>query len=271
MDWIYTVVPHKPRKILGISLVEYAVLDIVYKSQTHPKFSKNGMTSVGCHEIGDALGVSSGTVKGIFDRMDDRGYLVRVGSKWKYTTENFYEIAYLDNEKVQKLNVQELNEKGLISERKKVQKLNEKGSETERYKRKEGKVKGKEVMAFTPPSLEEVEALVLNSLRKHWDVEEECLLVYKELAKDYFIRTELLDWRNNKGQPISSLAGSVNTAVSNAKKWGEIGKMVQLAKRNVTQLAKEKPNEIKYDRKVEKPNRGEEAKLNLFNVKFDEA
>jgi len=268
MDWIFSVIPHKPRKLLNLTLVEYAILDIIYKCQTHPSKSRNGMTSIGCHEIGDAIGVSSGTVKNIFDRAEAMGYFARVGTKWKYTTENFYNIAYLDNEKVQLLNVQLLNEKGLISERKKVQKLNKKGLEIELNKEGiKGNGKGKVKKEFIPPSLEEVEQLVLTSLRIHWPVEDECQMVYKELAKDYFVRTELLNWTNNKGQPISSLAGSVNTAVSNAKKWGDIGKMVRDAKRDVKVLTKDQPSDIKYDRKVSK---AEERKLDLFNTKFDE-
>jgi predicted transcriptional regulator len=128
------------------------------------------------------------------------------------------------------------------------------------------KVKGNK-KDFEVPSIEQVEELFLTSLRIHWPAEDECQMVYKELAKDYFVRTELLNWTNNKGQPISSLAGSVNTAVSNAKKWGDIGKMVRDAKKDIKVLTKEQPSDIKYDRRVSKV---EERKLDLFNTKLDE-
>ena len=130
MNWIYTNILHNPRKVLGISVLEYCVLDYVYKTQTHPEYGVNGWTKTGCHKIADFLGVSSGTVKGIFDRMDAAGLLERMGDDLKRATAKFYSIAY--EQDVQKLN-------GGCSETEQVgvQKLNGKRLETERYIKKE--------------------------------------------------------------------------------------------------------------------------------------
>ena len=130
MNWIYTNILHNPRKALGISVLEYCVLDYVYKTQTHPEYGVNGWTKTGCHKIADFLGVSSGTVKGIFDRMDDAGLLERMGDDLKRATAKFYSIAYEQD-------VQKLNDGCSETERVGVQKLNGKCLETERYIKKE--------------------------------------------------------------------------------------------------------------------------------------
>lgn len=134
-NWRYTIIQHAPRAILNITVLEYCVLDMVYQSQTHPSHSKNGWTDVGCHSIANFLGISTGTVKGIFDRMEYMGYMERIGNFSKRTTPLFYDIAYLKTdaeiEAVQKLNVHKLNGKRLKTERSSVQKLNGKRSEIE--------------------------------------------------------------------------------------------------------------------------------------------
>jgi hypothetical protein len=134
-NWRYTIIQHIPRTILNITVLEYCVLDIVYQSQTHTSYSKNGWTDVGCHSIANFLGLSSGTVKNIFDRMEYMGYIERNGNFSKRTTSSFYDVAYLKNdseiESVQKLNVQKLNGKRSEIERPHVQKLNGKRSEIE--------------------------------------------------------------------------------------------------------------------------------------------
>jgi hypothetical protein len=136
MNWIYTNILHDPRKVLGISVLEYCVLDYVYKTQTHPEYGVNGWTKTGCHKIADFLGVSSGTVKGIFDRMDNAGLLERMGNDLKRATAKFYSIAYEQD-------VQKLNGGCSETERGGVQKLNGKRSETEQYINKETKVLNK--------------------------------------------------------------------------------------------------------------------------------
>lgn len=144
MNWIYTNILHNQRKVLGISVLEYCVLDYVYKTQTHPEYGVNGWTKTGCHKIADFLGVSSGTVKGIFDRMDAVGLLERMGDDLKRATTKFYSIAYEQD-------VQKLNGGCSETERGGVQKLNGKRSETEQHIKEEKeifKLNKKEVVEF---------------------------------------------------------------------------------------------------------------------------
>ena len=127
MNWKYTNIMHNPRKQLGISVLEYCVLDYIYKTQTNPKYTKAGATNVGCHKIADFMGISSATVKGIFDRMADMGYLEKFGKDMKQVTAAFYEVAYeAIDEPVQKVNA-----RCSETEREGVRKLNGNRSETE--------------------------------------------------------------------------------------------------------------------------------------------
>lgn len=158
MNWIYTNILHNPRKVLGISVLEYCVLDYIYKTQTHPEYGVNGWTKTGCHKIADFLGVSSGTVKGIFDRMDAAGLLERMGDDLKRATAKFYSIAY-------ETDVQKLNDGCSETERAGVQKLNSKRSETERHINKEMKVlnkkekKGDFVESYSTVLIDEVDEM----------------------------------------------------------------------------------------------------------------
>jgi hypothetical protein len=145
MNWIYTNILHTPRKALGISVLEYCVLDYIYKTQTHPEYGVNGWTKTGCHKIADFLGVSSGTVKGIFDRMDSDGFLERMGNDLKRSTAKFYSIAYEND-------VQKLNSNRSETEHVPVQKLNSNRSETEQYINKETKVLNK--IKYKEPQIE---------------------------------------------------------------------------------------------------------------------
>lgn len=134
-NWRYTNIQHPARIALGLTVVEYCVLDIVYQSQTHPSHTKNGWSDAGCHTIGKFLGLSSGTVKGIFDRLEKFGFMERGVGVLKRTTADFHDVAYIQNEdeigSVQKLNVQKLNDKRSKAERASVQMLNGKRSKAE--------------------------------------------------------------------------------------------------------------------------------------------
>lgn len=152
MNWIYTNVLHNPRKALGISVLEYCVLDYIYKTQTHPEYGVNGWTKTGCHKIADFLGLSSGTVKGIFDRMDSAGLLERIGDDLKRATAKFYSIAYEQD-------VQKLNDGCSENEQVGVQKMNSKCSENEQYIKKEIKVLNKIEKKEPQTKIEETEIL----------------------------------------------------------------------------------------------------------------
>ena len=137
-EWIYTNVLHEPRKALGISVLEYCVLDYIYKTQTHPIYGKNGWTNAGCHRVAAFFDLSSGTVKKLFDRMDNAGLLERVANDTKRATEKFYSIAYESD-------VQKVNDYRSKSEQLGVQKVNSNRLESEHYNKKnETKIKVKE-------------------------------------------------------------------------------------------------------------------------------
>lgn len=129
-EWIYTNVLHEPRKALGISVLEYCVLDYIYKTQTHPIYGKNGWTNAGCHRVAAFFDLSSGTVKKLFDRMDEAGLLERVANDMKRATEKFYSIAYESD-------VQKVNDYRSKSEHLGVQKVNSNSSKSEQYNKKE--------------------------------------------------------------------------------------------------------------------------------------
>lgn len=128
-EWLYTNVLHEPRKALGISVLEYCVLDYIYKTQTHPIYGKNGWTNAGCHRVAAFFDLSSGTVKKLFDRMDKAGLLERVANDMKRATEKFYSIAYESD-------VQKVNDYRLQSEQQGVQKVNSNRSKSEQYNKK---------------------------------------------------------------------------------------------------------------------------------------
>lgn len=128
-EWLYTNVLHEPRKALGISVLEYCVLDYIYKTQTHPIYGKNGWTNAGCHRVAAFFDLSSGTVKKLFDRMDKAGLLERVANDMKRATKKFYSIAYESD-------VQKVNDYRLQSEQQGVQKVNSNRSKSEQYNKK---------------------------------------------------------------------------------------------------------------------------------------
>lgn len=128
-EWIYTNVLHEPRKALGISVLEYCVLDYIYKTQTHPIYGKNGWTNAGCHRVAAFFDLSSGTVKKLFDRMDEAGLLERVANDMKRVTEKFYSIAYESD-------VQKVNDYRLQIEQQGVQKVNSDRSKSEQYNKR---------------------------------------------------------------------------------------------------------------------------------------
>lgn len=139
-NWTHTTILHEPRKLLRITVLEYTVLDVIYHSQTSPIYSVHGWSKNGCHQLGEFVGCSSGTIKALFDRMETMGYLeFTADRKMKRTTESFYGVAYEKDkgvleeipgcsktERVQKLNI--LRSK---TEQRSVQKLNAKCSKTE--------------------------------------------------------------------------------------------------------------------------------------------
>lgn len=124
MNWTYTNIQHGPRLEIGVSLNEYCVLDIYYKSQSSPIHSVDGWSQNTYAEISEFLGLSKGAVHKIVDRCVSRGLMEvnPANPKQKRTTEDWYLRAY---ERVQKVNE---HKSGVQKVNKSVQKVNAKVS-----------------------------------------------------------------------------------------------------------------------------------------------
>lgn len=137
MKWRYTNIQHEPRTKLGLNPAEYCVLDIIYQSQTHPRYSFDGWARIGCHKIASFLGLSSGTVHKMFERFEAWSLLEFDETReYKRTTPAWYDIAYIEDTEseasVQILNsVQKVNRGCSKSEQETVQKVNGKRSKSE--------------------------------------------------------------------------------------------------------------------------------------------
>lgn len=137
MKWRYTNIQHEPRTKLGLNPAEYCVLDIIYQSQTHPRYSFDGWARIGCHKIASFLGLSSGTVHKMFERFEDWNLLEFDQTReYKRTTPAWYDVAYIEDIEseaaVQILNsVQKVNRGCSKSEQVTVQKVNGKCSKSE--------------------------------------------------------------------------------------------------------------------------------------------
>ncbi len=175
-------------------MLEYCVLDILYQSQTHPSYSKNGWTDAGCHTIAKFLCLSTGTVKGIFDRTEAMGFLERLDGSLKRTTAAFYDVAYLKSDEelaaVQKLNVQKMNGKRSETKRGGVQKMNGKRSENELIiEEKEilNKLKGKplveKISTVVFDQVEEIEVAVFDQIEVD-EEQEPIVLSLPDLEKE---------------------------------------------------------------------------------------
>lgn len=95
-NWPYSHIPHGPRKSLGLTLNEYAVLDMIYKDQVYP--AHRGVSRVSINEIALALDLSKGGVFGIIERSVEKKYLEIMSDGARCTTTAFYEVAYTEAE-----------------------------------------------------------------------------------------------------------------------------------------------------------------------------
>ena len=177
-DWNHTVILHEPRKLLGITVLEYTVLDVIYKSQTSPIYNVDGWSKNGCHQLAKFMGCSPATVLAILERMEVLGYLVinEVDKQLKKTTEAFYSIAYekdKDNlaakqgcsktERVRKLNAHRSE-----TEQEGVRKLNGECSETEpKCNLKESLIESKEKEVETSSTVTLIDEVDETSVEIH--------------------------------------------------------------------------------------------------------
>lgn len=135
MYWKYTHTEHAARIYLGLNMNEYAVLDIFYQSQTHPRFTRDGWAENSYQKIATFLNIGKGTVFSIVEKAVESGLMEvnPANPRHKKTTEKFYDIAYLNYDQIQDFiekNVQKVNGERSETERD-VQKPNANRSENE--------------------------------------------------------------------------------------------------------------------------------------------
>lgn len=129
MNWKFTHMYHPFRMEMNISLNEYAVFDIYYKSQTHPEYSVNGWADKSFAEVARFLKLGKGTVFNIVQKAVKRG-LMEIDCddpRYKRTTPLWYNYAYLEalsKEDIEIIQYRSENERS-ENERKSVQKMNE--------------------------------------------------------------------------------------------------------------------------------------------------
>ena len=120
--WKYTNMQHTYRIAIGINAIEYTVVDLVYKCQSHPASTIDGWTDVSHREIGDFLGMAKSTVQGVVERMAKLGLIEFADEKKKLkrTTEDWYLNAYVDDQKAIRCSVEKIQRiKAQIAERSK--------------------------------------------------------------------------------------------------------------------------------------------------------
>jgi DNA-binding MarR family transcriptional regulator len=99
MKWKFTTIHHPARKALGVSPNEYCIYDIIYQTQTSPKYSKNGWADNSYQKMADFFGFSKGTIHPMIDRGVEKG-LIEVdpsNPRLKRTTDLWNEVIYEDH------------------------------------------------------------------------------------------------------------------------------------------------------------------------------
>lgn len=96
-NWSYTNVKHSLRKRLGITPMEYFILDYIYWTSTHPKYrDSEGYCNQSYQNMADFLGFSRRGVIGACDKCVQMGLLETHPDGRKRTTEKWYGDAYED-------------------------------------------------------------------------------------------------------------------------------------------------------------------------------
>jgi len=238
MNLLFSHIQHPARRALELTLNQYAVLDFVYICQTHPSETVDGWAKVGCHKIANELGLSSGTVKNIFDESEKKGYLEKKGKRGdlKRTTPAFYNFAYLDNLDVQKLNIDRLE-----IEQQGVQKLNAKCSKIEPYIIS-NKTNNKTI--YVPPTLEEIKPMMMEALQRRFaDTPDLANLMFERESKDFYEHHNAKKWANSRKGKITSIAGAIATWTKNADDWGTMRRKYAELKKGSPSLPQNTPNE----------------------------
>jgi DNA-binding Lrp family transcriptional regulator len=89
---IYTVVLHKARLILGLSLNEYCVCDSIYHLSNNPKGKEAGWAYITQENLASALGFSERTALEIIKKLVEKG-LVETRGHLKRTTPLWYDMV----------------------------------------------------------------------------------------------------------------------------------------------------------------------------------
>jgi hypothetical protein len=81
---------------MGLNMNEYALMDIIYRNQTHPEYSNDGWCDKSTSELGEWIGISKGGIHQILVKMEKCGYLEidPSNTKKRKTTEYWYQNAY---------------------------------------------------------------------------------------------------------------------------------------------------------------------------------
>lgn len=104
--WSFTTIKHAGRIKLDLSLNEYCVLDYIYRTQTHPRYGKDGWCQTGLRTMSKFLGLGLATLSDIQKRMIEKELLdVREepAKVFRKTTPKFYDIAYLEDVEIENL------------------------------------------------------------------------------------------------------------------------------------------------------------------------
>lgn len=139
MEWTYTTIQHGPRKQMGLSLDEYGLLDLIYRTQTSPLYGKSGWCEHSYDDLAEAIGMTKGGAYQMVTRLFDRGFIEvnPANTKQKKTTQQFFMFAYhttfVDEDGV--IVVQKVNgkDKSVQKVNENVQKVNDERSESERH------------------------------------------------------------------------------------------------------------------------------------------
>ena len=233
MNWPYTTVLHSVRKLLGLSCNEYMILDLVLKSQCHPKFSINGWTKVSVHQISEAVDISSGAIAGIFVRLEALELLEFMDEKRKLkrATEKFYNLVSMSEEERSVSERSESEQKTFSFRTKNVQKVNKKRSESERsynssISSSENSIKIEDKEITPKPKKEKVEFVIpeIEDVRAHFEfkLREEKIqnaVAWSHCETDkFFAHYEKVNWRTGKVKMSSwklAISGWVTRSVQN--------------------------------------------------------
>lgn len=90
----YTTILHKAREKLGLSLNEYALVDIIYQLQNNPASKHKGWCYSSKNYLGKCIGVSEQAVHGMLNRLYDKGLLEKQEeTKHIKATKRWYDLV----------------------------------------------------------------------------------------------------------------------------------------------------------------------------------